>query len=92
MARPPTSEHISAGTQEKGPSSATGCSVAKDSQGAMSFRGTEGHTQVSWFISAAAVHFTSPVLTESHTAEGQDTLPLFDIHLFYFCNFITIFM
>lgn len=58
MARPLTSEHISAGTLEKGLSSATGCSVAKDSQGAMSFRGTEGPTQVSCLSQAAAVLFT----------------------------------
>ena len=50
MVRPLTSEHISDGTQEKGLSYATGCFVAKDSQGAMSFRDTEGPTQVSWFI------------------------------------------
>ncbi|XP_052595163.1 transcription factor Sp4 isoform X3 [Peromyscus californicus insignis] len=45
MARPLTSEHIFAGTLEKGLSSATGCSVAKDSHGAMSCRDTEGPTQ-----------------------------------------------
>lgn len=45
-ARPLTYEHISAGTLEKGLSYATGCFVAKDSPGVMSFRGTEGPTQV----------------------------------------------
>lgn len=50
MARLLTYEHISAGTLENGLSYATGCFVAKDSPGVMSFRGTEGPTQVSWFV------------------------------------------
>ncbi|XP_060244279.1 transcription factor Sp4 isoform X2 [Meriones unguiculatus] len=51
-ARPLTSEHIFAGTLEKGLSYATGCSAAKDSPGAMSFRDTEGPTQVKRDLSA----------------------------------------
>lgn len=72
MARPLTSEHISAGTLEKGLSSATGCSVAKDSQGAMSFRGTEGPTQVSCYLRLRLFFLlSSPVLTDSHTGKGK---------------------
>lgn len=72
MARPLTSEHISAGTLEKGLSSATGCSVAKDSQGAMSFRGTEGPTQVSCYLRLRLLFLLSSlVLTNSHTGRAR---------------------
>lgn len=50
MAKHLTYEHIFAGILEKGLLCATGCFVAKDSQGVMSFRDTEGPTQVSLFL------------------------------------------
>lgn len=74
MARPLTSEHISDGTLEKDRSYATGCFVAKDSQGAMSFRDTEGPTQVSWFLLEREILLRFRVLSESCTVEGQDAL------------------
>lgn len=43
-----TYEHIFAGILEKDLLSATGCFVAKDSPGVMSFRDTEEPIQVSW--------------------------------------------
>lgn len=46
MAKHPTCEHTLDGILEKDPLYATGCSVASDSQGVTSFRGTEGPIQV----------------------------------------------
>lgn len=50
MAKHLTCEHIFAGILEKDLLCATGCFVAKDSQGVMSFRDIEEPIQVSWFI------------------------------------------
>lgn len=50
MAKHLTCEHIFAGILEKDHLCATGCFVAKDSQGVMSFRDIEEPIQVSWFI------------------------------------------
>lgn len=44
--RRPISELTCAGTAERDPSSATGCSAGRGSLGAMSYRDTGGHTQV----------------------------------------------
>lgn len=89
MARPLTSEHISAGTLEKGLSSATGCSVAKDSQGAMSFRGTEGPTQVSCYLRLRLLFLlSSPVLTNSHTGRARHLTSLTFILLLQFYHHI----
>lgn len=57
MAKHLTYEHIFAGILEKDLLYAIGCFVAKDSQGAMSFRDIEEPIQVSWFI-LGHVHFT----------------------------------
>lgn len=58
MAKHLTSEHIFAGILEKDLLYATGCFVAKDSQGVMSFRDIEEPIQVSWLI-LGLVHFTN---------------------------------
>lgn len=50
MAKHLTYEHTFAGILEKDLLCATGCFVAKDSQGVMSFRDIEEPIQVSWFI------------------------------------------
>lgn len=49
MAKHLTYEHIFAGILEKDLLYATGCFVAKDLQGVMSFRDIEEPIQVSWF-------------------------------------------
>lgn len=57
MAKPLTYEHIFAGILEKDLLYATGCFVAKDSQGVMSFRDIEELIQVSWFILGLVTSF-----------------------------------
>lgn len=57
MAKHLTYEHIFAGILEKDLLYATGCFVAKDLQGVMSFRDIEELIQVSWFILGLVTSF-----------------------------------
>lgn len=86
MAKHLTYEHISAGILEKDLLYATGCFVARDSQGVMSFRDIEEPIQVSWFIlglvlfnlffqySNERIHSSLVMKLEIHNSREQNTL------------------